>query len=252
MGKTGLLLLLALVLAAAPGPGGAQDLLEQGLAAHQAKDFNKAAELLGEYVIKYPHTPVAWEALGQALNALGRREEALKKLEKGLSSNPKELALILLKGKILGELERRQEAIAAYTQALALEPGNVEALKERAENLIQEGQVYQAILDLNRAVTLAPADPWVYHKLGMAELCLNHYQEAAEAMSTAIRLSPKTALFYFARGQIYLRHLNLRDKALADFKKGCDLGHPLCCRELEMLEAKKAEGEASPKPPGGK
>lgn len=231
---------------------GTQELLDQGLAARKAKDYDKAVELLGNYVRKYPHTPEAWEARALSLAALGRGEEALRDLEMGLNYNPKNIALMMAKGKILAEMERRPEAVAAFGQVLALDPGNTEALKERAENLIQEGQAYQAILDLNRAVTLAPSDPWIYHKLGMAELCLNHFKEAAEAMSTAIRLSPQTALFYFARGEIFLRHLEDREKALADFKKGCDLGHPLCCRELEMLTAGKTEEGTATKPGKGK
>jgi len=252
MRKSGLVILLALAVAVlAAGAGWAQDLLEQGLAAKKARDYAKAADLLGEYVKKYPHTPEAWGARALSLVALGRRDEALRDLEMGLSFNPKELSLMMVKGKVLGEMERRPEAIATFTQVLAQEPANTEALKERAESFIQEGQVDKAILDLNRAVALAPTDPWVYHKLGMAELCLNHYKEAAEAMSTAIRLSPETPLFYFARGEIYLRHLDSREKALADFKKGCDLGHPLCCHEVKILEAKKDEsGQTTKSLPG--
>jgi len=242
---------LLIMILAALAPARAQDLLEQGLAAKKAKEYDKAVELLGNYLKKYPHTPEAWEARALSLAALGRGEEALRDLDMGLTYNSKNISLMMAKGKILAEMERRQDAIAAFSQVLALDPGNTEALKERAENLIQEGQAYQAILDLNRAITLAPADPWSYHKLGMAELCLNHFREAAEAMSTAIRLSPQTALFYFARGEIYLRHLDDREKAKADFKKGCDLGHPLCCRELELLAARKSEEETSTKPGKG-
>jgi len=236
----GMVILLALAVAVlAARSGWAQELLEQGLTAKKAKDYAQAVEILGQYLKKYPHTPEAWGARALSLAALERREEALGDLEMGLNLNPNDISLMMAKGKVLGEMDRRQAAIATFNQVLTLEPSNTEALKERAESLIQEGQVDKAILDLNRAVALAPTDPWVYHKLGMAELCLNHYQEAAEAMSTAIRLSPQTALFYFTRGEIYLRHLDSREKALADFKKGCDLGHPLCCHELKILEAKK-------------
>jgi tetratricopeptide (TPR) repeat protein len=216
----------------------AQDLLEQGLAAQKAKNHAQAVDLLGKYVKKYPHTPEAWGARAASLAALGRQAEALSDLTMGLTFTPKNTALMLAQGRILGELERRPEAINTFTQILAQEPSNTEALKERAENLIQEGKIDRAILDLNRAVSLAPTDPWAYQKLGMAELCLNHYKEAVAAFSTAIRLSPETAGFYFARGEVYLRHLDSKDKAIEDFKQGCALGHTLCCRELEMLGVK--------------
>jgi tetratricopeptide (TPR) repeat protein len=216
----------------------AQDLLEQALAAQKANKHEQAVEMLGQYLKKYPHTPEAWRARAQSLAALERRDEALNDVDLGLHFNPKNIPLMLVRGKMLGELERRPEAIATFTQILTLSPTNTDALKERAESYIQEGQIEKAILDLNRAVALAPTDPWAYHKLGMAELCLNHYKEAAAAFSTAIRLSPETPLFYFSRGEVYLRHLEKKDEAIADFKKGCALGHPLCCRELEMLGVK--------------
>jgi tetratricopeptide (TPR) repeat protein len=143
---------------------------------------------------------------------------------------------------MLADLERRPEAIATFSKLLALQPKNLEALKERAENFINEAELDKALADLTRAKALAPSDPWVYHKTGMALFCQNRYEEAVEAFSTAIRLSPETPLFYFSRGELYLRHLDSRDKALADFDKGCSLGHPLCCHELEGL---KAQGQTS-------
>jgi hypothetical protein len=67
-----------------------------------------------------------------------------------------------------------------------------------------------------------------------------------EAFSAAIRLAPESPLFYFSRGQMYLRHLNLPDQARADFQQGCALGHPLCCQELEGMTG------GGPKNPGAK
>lgn len=231
-------LMVTAVLAAA-GSGGAQDLLEQGLAAQKAKQHEQAVELFGQFLQQSPQHPEAWRARAQSLEALGRHQEALRDLDTGLQSNPKDISLMVAKGKLLGNMERRQEAIAVFTQVLALESSNVEALKERAENLINEAELDRARADLGKAKSLAPADPWIYHKLGMASLCLNRYREAAEAFSTAIRLAPENPLFYFSRGEVYLRHLDSKDKAVADFEKGCSLGHSLCCHELEMLKSKQ-------------
>jgi tetratricopeptide (TPR) repeat protein len=235
-----LILLVVGVVVLTAGSGWTEDLLEEGLAAQRAKNYPQAVELLGKYLKKYPHSPEAWEARAKALAALKRYSEALRDLDMGLSFNPRDIAMMLAKGKIQGQMERPRDAIATFTRVLDLEPGNTEALKGRAENLIQDSQLDKAILDLNRAVAMAPTDPWAYHKLGMAELCLNHFSEAAAAFSTAIRLAPEIPLFYFSRGQVYLHHLDSPEKAKADFKKGCELGHPLCCRELENM-AKKPE-----------
>ncbi len=230
-----LVLMIAAVLG--PGTGYAQDLLAQGLAAQKAKNHEQAVALLGQFLEQSPRHPEAWRARALSLAALERRQEALSDITKGLDFNPKDLTLMIAKGKVLGELERHPEAIATFTEVVALDPANAEAYKERAENLIQEGELDRAKLDIDKAVSIAPNDPWAHHKLGMVEFSLNRPKAAVVAFSNAIRLSPETPLFYFSRGQVFLRHLDNKDKAMADFVKGCALGHPLCCQEVETLKS---------------
>jgi tetratricopeptide (TPR) repeat protein len=232
-----LFLMLLCVLMLAAGSGCGQDPLEQGLAAQKARKHDQAVELLGRVVQQSPQNPEAWRARALSLIALERRPEALSDLSKGLDHNPKNIPLMVAKGKVLGELERHGEAIAVFTEVMALDPKNAEAYKERAENYVQEGELDQARADITRAVDLAPTDPWAYFKLGMVEFALNHHEAAVKAFSAAIRLNPDAPLFYFSRGQMYLRHLNRPDQARADFAKGCSLGHPLCCQELEGMKA---------------
>ncbi|MBM4283932.1 MAG: tetratricopeptide repeat protein [Deltaproteobacteria bacterium] len=225
-----------------PVPALGEDLLAQGLAAFQAKNYAKAIDLLGQHLKKYPHTVEGWRTRAACLEALGRQAEALADLDRGLSYTPRETPLLFDKGRMLAALERRPEAIDTFSAILKLEPSNTEALKERGETLAQEGRLDEALNDLSRAVALAPTDAWAYYKLGMVHLCLAQNKEAAAAFSTAIRLKPETPLFYFARGQVYLRHLNQKEKAVADFQQGCRLGHPLCCQELEKMDLKPPKG----------
>jgi tetratricopeptide (TPR) repeat protein len=111
-------------------------------------------------------------------------------------------------------------------------------LKDRADNYAQEGNLDKALHDLNRAVALAPKDPWAYFKRGMVQLSLANYKKAVADMGSAIELNPEGPLFYFARGQIYLHHLNDQEKGLADLQHGCRLGHPLCCQEFDKIKNK--------------
>jgi hypothetical protein len=57
--------------------------------------------------------------------------------------------------------------------------------------------------------------------------------------SSAIRLRPDLPLPYFARGNVYLHHLDKKKEAMADYAKGCKLGSSLCCQELDKLKAEK-------------
>ncbi len=96
----------------------------------------------------------------------------------------------------------------------------------------------EAMADLNRAAQLAPRDPWVYNKRGMVWFCQGEYQKAVADFSTAIRLHPDCPMSYFFRGNMYRYHLKEPDKAIADYKKACALGSPLCCGELEKMGVK--------------
>jgi tetratricopeptide (TPR) repeat protein len=92
--------------------------------------------------------------------------------------------------------------------------------------------------DLNQAAKLAPKDPWVYNKRGLVWFCQGDYSKAVADFSTAIRLAPNSPQAYFFRGNMYRFHLNEPDKAVADYRKGCALGHPLCCQELQKMGMK--------------
>ncbi|RJR46805.1 MAG: tetratricopeptide repeat protein [Deltaproteobacteria bacterium] len=212
------------------------DLLSQGLEAQKKGKNDQAVELLKKYLKDHPNAAEARKGLALALNALDRKAEALEEVNRGLAAHPKDTALLLAQGSILAGLERREEAIAAFSKVLAADPKNVEALKDRGENLAQEGRFEEAQKDYDRAAALAPKDPWVFFKRGMGYFCQGKYTEAVADFSTAIKLNPGSPLFYFCRGQIYLLHLHQKDKAVDDFQKGCGLGHPLCCRELDKLD----------------
>jgi Tfp pilus assembly protein PilF len=69
----------------------------------------------------------------------------------------------------------------------------------------------------------------------MVWFCQGEYHKAVSDFSTAISLAPDSPHAYFFRGNIYRYHLGEMDKAIADYRKACALGHPLSCQELEKL-----------------
>jgi tetratricopeptide (TPR) repeat protein len=235
--RTFVVSLIFLALLALPAWAG-QALLVQGQVCQKAGQHQQAVELFRKYVKRYPQIAEGRRLLAVSLAELGRTEEALKELNLGLARDPQDLALLLAKGSLLARLEQRPEAIGVYSQVINLDPNNAEAYKERGENKSQEGQFEEAIADFNRAAALAPQDPWVYNKRGMAWFCQGDYRQAVADFSTAIKLRPDLAISYFFRGNIYRHHLGEPEKAKADYREGCRLGQPLCCKELEKLEGK--------------
>jgi len=241
LGRIVAMSLFGLMVLSAPAWAG-QALLVKGMEAQKAGRHEEALKLLSEYVDRYPQVREARYYRALALNGLGRNKEALEDVDKALADNPGNVNFLLAKGSILVALERRPEAILIFTQAMQCDPRNAEACKERGDCLAQEGQFAEAIADLNRAAGLARRDPWVFNKRGMVWFCQGEYQKAVDDFTTAIQLKPDLAISYFFRGNIYRHHLKEREKAIADYQKGCRLGSPLCCEELEKMGVKPAAG----------
>jgi len=145
---------------------------------------------------------------------------------------------MLSQGSLLAGLDRRGEAMAVYSKVIALDPNNAEAFEERGDNRAQEGSLDEALADLNKAAALAPKDAWVFNKRAMVWLCQGDYKKAVEDFSTAVKVGPDLPHAYFFRGNVYHHHLNQPNKAIADYKEACRLGHPLSCRELEKMGVK--------------
>ena len=218
-----------------------QALLVKGRAAQKAGHHAEALKLLNEYVDLYPRSPEARYYRALALISLERRPEALEDLNQALADEPGNVKFLMLKVKTLAALGRRPEADLIFTRIIQEDPGKVEAYKERADNFEQEGRFDAAIADLNRAARLAPQDPWVFNKRGMAWFCQGDYHKAVADFTTAIHLRPDLAISYFFRGNMYRYQMMQRDRAIADYQKGCALGSTLCCNELEKLGVKPAK-----------
>ncbi len=205
----------------------------QGEAAFKAQNYAKALELFEAYLQEAPQSVAARRYRALAFQRLERPEDALQEVMAGLRHHPDDASLLMVQGGILGELGRREEAIQVFSRILQQDPQNGEALKERGANLANEGRLAEALKDLEQAVKLLPKDPWVYNHRGMVYFCQHNLKAAVADFSTAIKLRPDLPHAYFFRGNLYRYHLNQPDKAMADFREGCRLGHPLCCQEVE-------------------
>lgn len=218
-----------------------EELLTKGMAAYEQSQYAQAAGLLGQLLENNFYVAEAYRYGALALVKLDRDREALAVLEHGVAHNPQSIPLLMEQGKLLARLNRHSEAVTAYSQVIALNPKNAEAWKNRGVSQAQVGHFVEALDDLDRAAALSPEDPWVFNRRGMVKFCQGKYQEAVADFTRAIRVGPDQPLAYFFRGNVYLHHLHQKDKAMADYRRGCELGHSLCCNELEKLQPRPAK-----------
>lgn len=125
-----------------------------GLLGIQVEDFAAAAAFLEESIAAEPDDPVAWRSLGVACSRSGRL----------------------------------QEAGQAMTRAVELDPWNVTGLYNRALLRYQTRQPEPALLDLDRALALDPANRQVQHLRTLVAA------EAGPGLSSTLPPSVRTRL----------------------------------------------------------
>jgi tetratricopeptide (TPR) repeat protein len=101
----------------------------------------------------FPHL-----AIGNALLAQGRAEEALKCYARALRQRPKDVNLTALKGEALLLMGNHRAALRAFTVALKANPRDLETLNSRGIVQMALGKVNAANADWRRQFELLPAD----------------------------------------------------------------------------------------------
>jgi tetratricopeptide (TPR) repeat protein len=133
-----------------------------GLLSLQAKQYDHALEWFAGAIRQDPK-PEYLSSLGTALQRLGRREEALKVIDKAVQLEPKDAGLWKGLGDVLVQLARPADALLSFQHALKLKPDHWEAANQCGILLYQLGRLEEALAHFrlcsetqpNHALTLA-------------------------------------------------------------------------------------------------
>jgi len=232
------------------------ELLGQGQAALDRKDFEGAAKIFSDYLSKNPDNAFAHFQLGYAWTALGKRVDAAGEYRRASELDPTMAAAFLNLGLTLLDaqpadaipplkkaaelqpdepraklalglaLERTGDAAAAIEQfkaATALDAKNLEIRMEVARALLNAQRGAEAEQEYRAATELQPG--FAAAHLGLAEsLALQKKMEAAAAeLGTYLQLQPQNADARVQRASI-LAGLGKNDEALAELDRAAAYG----------------------------
>lgn len=122
-----------------------------------------------------------------ALDELGRKEEALGILEKLTRLEPTNTAYMNNIGFVLSNLERYAEAIPWYDKSLALDKDDGYALNNRGYAKLKSGDLTGALKDVERSIKVMPGNPYAYRNLGLVRQAMGQADKACEAFEEALR-----------------------------------------------------------------
>ena len=77
-----------------------------GIIAHETRRPQRAVALIGQAIRSNPNFATAYDSLANALNDLGRRDEALANCEKAIALDPRFVEAYVNRGNILHALQR--------------------------------------------------------------------------------------------------------------------------------------------------
>ncbi|MFT8676153.1 MAG: sulfotransferase [Acetobacter sp.] len=155
---------------------------------------------------------VALNALGKALYAVGRKEDALARFRGAVEIAPDYAPVGLNLGIVLAELGREDEAAAAFAAVLAHDPASHAAHIKMGELLHDRGHYPQALAHLQQAATLRPDDAPSHVALGRVLRETGQIEAARQAFRKAIALAPDRLDSY--AGLIRITHFTADDPAL--------------------------------------
>jgi tetratricopeptide (TPR) repeat protein len=111
-------------------------------------------------------------------------------LEAALAARPDDLPAWEAKAEALRLLGRVEEGLAAYSAALGRDPTRQTALEGAARLVALAKKPAEAISLWKRAIAVNPWRSDYFAELGLAELQVGHWREAAEVCKRALWLNP--------------------------------------------------------------
>jgi superkiller protein 3 len=144
---------------------------------------------------------VAHVNLGSALEAAGRREEAMQHFRESIRIKPQSPQAYNNLANVLDDLGRFDEAVTAYQQALRLRPNVALVHNNFGVALAKHGRYEEARTNFQRAIELKPRDAQGYYLMGTLYLRMGDVHSAVSAFQTALSCNPNhfKALVYLAR-----------------------------------------------------
>lgn len=171
----------------------AESLYKEGLAAHQAGDFERADQLYRRAIASDATHSNAMQMRGVIRLQTGDAEEAVRLIQRAVQVDPANGQAFSNLGTALLELKRPDEAIEALRSAAKLLPDSPDVLGNYGRALRRRRYFKEAVEVYRRATELAPERPGLLSALGVALAENGEFPAALEAHEKALALAPDRA-----------------------------------------------------------
>ena len=155
-------------------------------------DFDAAARLFREVLVKYPKDANARLRLSFALLKLRELQDAFDQAARVLAAEPNSARAYALLGSALLAVGNFKDSITAFRTSLTLDENESMAIAGLAMINFYENRLDESISGLRRAAFLDPREPDHVFNLAQAAARSERYREAANAYERFLRVAPIT------------------------------------------------------------
>lgn len=200
----------------------ANALAQQGLAQHQAGDFDAAEVLYRKALEIEPENPHGLHLLGVVHHQKGENEKAVELIERSIARNPGFADAHANLGAVLVAMKRLPQAADQFRRAAELRPAMPEAHSNLAAVLKDQGRIKEAIESYKVAHSTAPKAPKFVKRI--ADLYLEHeqFEDAIDWFGRYLALQPDDSEVLNNLGYAHERRLDL-EQAETCYRRAVEL-----------------------------
>lgn len=165
-------------------------------------------------------------------------EKALADFSAALSKpniKPKTKAEVLInRGGALASLGRLEEALADLNKGIEIDPSNKNGYLNRSLTHFHLQRYEETLKDYTEYLRLDPYAPNIWYERGMLRRSLNRLDEAIADLNQCLKLDPKFALVYLERARAYALK-GQKDLAQQDYQRAQQMGLQLVDFDRKLM-----------------
>lgn len=185
-----------------------------GISLFETADYSRARPLLENVVKAHPNDPTAQMYLAKDLMKLDDTTAAAASLQALAAREPKNQEVFYLLARVY--MRMSEQALAKMN---AIDPNSVLSHQLSAEVMESMNNYDGAVVQLKKAVEMAPQQPGNHYKLGDAYWNLSQWDQANEQFKAELEVDPGNCMAAWKLGNIIMQRGGNPEEALTDLNK---------------------------------
>ena len=214
--------------------GGAEEVVyrNRAQASYLVRNYEAALQDYNFLISKNDKVGEYFSGRGHVYHKRGLHKASINDYGRAIKLGGKSAVVYTRMANALANTGRHKQAEIIASKGLKLHRNNAQLYRIRGSVRIQEKNTKGAIRDYRKSVKIKPNFD-IYYRLGLLYNELNDAEQAIIFLTKALKLKSSHSLSYRHRGSLHEK-IGHKDKAVADWKKGCKLGDSAACDFLRQ------------------